>query len=804
MSDYILNSVGPTRKGVLYMCGMTVSNRVYVGTRRLPVGCIGEANIWLEEDFCLRTVYLAQEIIIKALDGTSAGDLEVIIFDYNLRGISAPFAALRDRGLLRTLLTESELTDYISLLKQHIQGVRDVIQGRESSLFEFRATVGKPIEGYKLVVLAVDMYLLEDRTKQDLALLLKAGPSAGVTFMIISPSDDEFDFLSYACVSIDPRILQPVVKPDAVIAACGEILRRLDARTGDPIPFADIEDLSHRWQGDSTDGVTFSVGKFGMDTLCVTIGSNRDQRHNALITGAVGQGKSNLLAVIIHSLCQRYSPAELELYLLDFKEGVTLQNYSNIDHEDYLPHVRALGLEADVDFGIAVLRYLHDVYAQRMQCFKHAGVQNLKQYRENTGNIVPRIVVIIDEFQIMLEDRATARTVVDLLSRSVRLYRAAGIHFILASQTIAHGITLSKDSDIFAQTPIRMAHKNSVRESEATLGLGNIAAADLKTGEAIINLDYGAIASNRKVQIAWADDTVLSALRREWWRQARSLGISTKAPSVFDGNRTISLGDALPELKALRGKEDLELLLGKTISVDGKSLKVDFSNEVGRNLIVLGAGENRLYRGPNESRNAAIGVLESAMISLAYGSVRGNAQFVICDLCDKETSKINNVRETLQLLETMGCGTECLSTDKFTQRVNELYEGLADRSPDDGIVYLIFLCMEKMRVVPQVYEKLMREGPARGVHFLVWWQKGGTYDSMDGIGRGAREYFDLKVLLHVDEKSAQHILGIFAKWVPRENRALVDDATYLSDPVTIVPYMPLGACSCSAIISSMT
>ena len=188
---------------------------------------------------------------------------------------------------------------------------------------------------------------------------------------------------------------------------------------------------------------------------------------------------------------------------------------------------------------------------------------------------------------------------------------------------------------------------------------------------------------------------------------------------MFNGNRTISLGDALPELKALRGKEDLELLLGKTISVDGKSLKVDFSNEVGRNLIVLGAGENRLYRGPNESRNAAIGVLESAMISLAYGSVRGNAQFVICDLCDKETSKINNVRETLQLLETMGCDTECLSTDKFTQRVNELYEGLADRSPDDGIVYLIFLCMEKMRVVPQVYEKLMREGPAHRIHFLV-------------------------------------------------------------------------------------
>ena len=50
-------------------------------------------------------------------------------------------------------------------------------------------------------------------------------------------------------------------------------------------------------------------------------------RPPALVTGAVGQGKSNLIAVLVHSWCQRYSPSELELYLLDFKEGVTLQAF---------------------------------------------------------------------------------------------------------------------------------------------------------------------------------------------------------------------------------------------------------------------------------------------------------------------------------------------------------------------------------------------------------------------------------------------------------------------------------------------
>ena len=99
------------------MHDMSVGSRILVGAQRQPVECVGTANIWIEEDFCPQTVHIAQEIVVEALDKTTAGDLEVVFFDYNLRGISAPFSTLRDRGILRTLLTENELVSYIRLLK---------------------------------------------------------------------------------------------------------------------------------------------------------------------------------------------------------------------------------------------------------------------------------------------------------------------------------------------------------------------------------------------------------------------------------------------------------------------------------------------------------------------------------------------------------------------------------------------------------------------------------------------------------------------------------------------------------------
>ena len=777
---------------------LAVATRVSLGRERLSVGCVGTANVWVDEDFSPRALRVAQELVVKALCGTAPGDLELAFFDYSLRGVAAPFASLADERLVQTLLTEQELADYFVSLKRHIQGVRNVIQGREDSLVAFRRAVGRPVEGYRLVVIAADMYLLEDRTKEDLSILLSAGPSAGVSFLIISPADSEFAFLRDRCQVVERGSVTPVVDAGQIVSACEGLCHRTAQRVVDPVLFSDVEDLGRVWQGDSTDGVTFSVGRFGLETVRVTMGSNKDQRHNALVTGAVGQGKSNLIAVIVHSLCQRYSPRELELYLLDFKEGVTLRAYSNLDHEDFLPHARALGLEADVDFGIAVLRHLQGVYERRMHTFKLAGVQNLKQYRERTGAVMARVVVIIDEFQMMLEDHRTAREVVELLSRSTRLFRAAGIHFILASQTIASGTVLSKDSDIFAQTPIRMAHRNSVRESEATLGLGNTAAADLRTGEAIVNLDYGAPSSNRKVQVAWADDVLLARLRHGWWELARA---QARPPAVFDGSRPERLDGAVAALRALRGERP-QVLLGRTISVEGAPLAVDLSDEPGRNVVVFGAGENRSEAGEGP-QNAAIGAVEAAIVSLACGNIRGDAQFVLCDLADRDMSGRNHVAGIAHVAESLGFAVEELDAAGFAERARELCAGLEARGEDDDHVYLVCLCMEKAGALPPEMGRLAKDGPARGVHLIVWWQKASAFDSREGMGFDGSRYFDVKVLLRLDAGETRHLLGPFVEWEPRRNRALVVDAVFGGEPTTVIPYLPLDDRGCERLVADL-
>lgn len=799
------------------MATLNVAGRIALGREGLPVDAVGRGNIWLEEDYGPRTVQIAQEIMLKSLLGTDPGELELVVFDYNLRGVAAPFAGLQADHLLRVLITEKELGDYCVKLEQHIHGVHTVIQGRQRSLLDFRRATGKRVESYILVVITADMYMLNDHTKELMSILMAAGPAAGVTFLIVSPTPDDASvmFLSNKCHVITTNTsLTPNVSANTIIDSCADLAERFSKSTMDPVLFEDVCDTSPQamWTGNSSDGVTFDVGMYGLETTRVTIGSNREQLHNALITGAVGQGKSNLIAVILHSLCQRYSPRELELYLLDFKEGVTLRQYANIDHQDYLPHVRALGLESDVEFGMAVLQHLYAVYQRRMRLFKRHSCQNIKQYRESTGAVVSRIVVVIDEFQMMLDDKSMARDVVAMLSKSTRLFRAAGIHFILASQTIASGIELSKDSDIFAQTPIRIAHRNSIRESEATLGLGNTAAADLHMGQAIVNLDYGAIASNRKVAVAWADDAVLSRLRRNWWIHARDF---TRPPYVYDGTKVIRLDAASAEMLATRGGRP-ELFVGERISVGGSSLKLDFGEDSGRNMAVFGAGEEQFDDadidvdevtdiGPGatddasdadadaqdeEHVNNAIGLLQNAAIALALRNTKGNAQFIVCDLTDADAAKRNDMNGFYQFMESIGFPVQRVEGKALGAVVNDLADSLTSRTADDDLVYLIGFGLDKVADMPKSFGKLVKDGPAKGVHVLGWWMKTSVFESHVGFGNNG--YFDIKIMLRLDEREVQRQLGPFTAWKPRANRALVADSTYLSEPVTVIPYTPVN------------
>ena len=761
------------------------------------LGFIGRSNIWVEDSLVNRdSVRFTQFLMAKALEETAPGQLEMLVFDDALKGMAAPFQEVNSGGekILRHINDTQELTETIHHLHEHIQAVLNVIQGRTESLLDFRRQLSPKVEGFKLVVLSTDYELLSDEIKDKLTVLLKAGPAAGVTFLIHSMTLGVNELvlgLSQQCQVDGGTVLDErsgvrgrfdPLSADELIAVSRRVASAVASAQVEPVAFSEVQPLGAPWSQSSRDGISFAVGTYGMSTIEVTLGDELNQRHNALITGAVGQGKSNLISVVVHSLCQRYSPSEVEFYMLDFKEGVTLQAFApDPSTGSFLPHARVLGLDADREYGVNVLRHLFAIYRQRMATFKAAGVQNIRQYRlADPEAVMPRIVVVIDEFQMLFgEDDDTAESAVDLLVKGARLFRACGIHFILASQTISSGYLLggTAGEGLFGQVPVRIALKNSLAESHATLGFKNDAASHLRSREAIVNLDYGELSSNRKTTIAYADEAILGELRTAWWQQARG---TVTPPEVFEGERRLSLHDDARVLPSLYAGQ---AMLGRRISVGTAPLTVEFTTDVGRNLALLGTGPGHA-------------VLLNAALSLLHSTP--TAELILLDLIgDWHLPPRDAVRAAFeQQLTKIGGTYRVVDKHQADTLVDELAEQVADRADDASAppVYVIGFGLERWRASSdereEAVQELFKAAPVSHIHFLLWWKKQTSFENC--VGYNGSTYFDIKAAMQLDASSAVDFFDdALLRWRGADNRMLVWDAAEMSRPQLVIPYAQL-------------
>ena len=750
---------------------------------------IGRSHIWIDDYDRADSVQFAQFAIANALAHTAPGQLEMLVFDDALRGIAAPFQEVNSGGekILRHINDLQELNETIKYLHEHVRSVLNVIQGRTESLLDFRQQHSPKVEGFKLVVLSTIYDLLSDEIRDKLTVLLKAGPAAGVTFLIHSMTvnvNKEIVNLTQLCDVEEHTVYDAdgavrgrfdPQSADELISASRHVASAVASAQVEPVAFSEVQPLDTPWSQSSRDGISFAVGTYGMSTIEVTLGDELNQRHNALITGAVGQGKSNLISVVVHSLCQRYSPSEVEFYMLDFKEGVTLQAFApDPSTGSFLPHARVLGLDADREYGVNVLRHLFAIYRQRMATFKAAGVQNIRQYRlADPEAVMPRIVVVIDEFQMLFADQDTvATTASDLIVKGARLFRACGIHFILASQTIGSGGMLGGTTGqaLFAQIPVRLALKNSLAESHATLGLKNDAASHIRSREAIVNLDYGELSSNRKTTIAYADDAILAELRTAWWQQAQG---TVTPPEVFEGERRLKLGD---DARFLTNLQSRHAMLGRRITVGVAPLAADFSTDVGRNLALFGTGPGHT-------------ILLNAALSLLHSTP--SAEIIVLDLAgDWHSPARDNVRSPFERqLTRLGRTYRVVDKHQADALIDELAERAAFTADDASAppVYIIGLGLERWRSDTTKIKTLFANGPLSGIHLLGWWNKYSSFKAM--VGLGGDNNFDIRIAMHLDHSSAREAFKQpILRWTPQDNRALVWDSATMSNPQLVIPY----------------
>lgn len=336
------------------------------------------------------------------------------------------------------------------------------------------------------------------------------------------------------------------------------------------------------------------------ETVPLVLGATASE-HHALLAGKTGSGKSNLLHVMIHSLCEKYAPGEVDLYLLDYKESTEFNVYANPP----LPHARLVATESDPEYGITVLQHLVDALAERAHLFKEVGVRDFAAYRNANRKQLPRVLLVIDEFQVLFsESRQIADAAEQLLSQLLKQGRSFGIHILLATQTLK-GINALSISSLITQLGCRIALACGQEDSAMILGSGNLEAAELHSPpEGIINNANGAKSGNVKFLIPLAESTFCSEHITKLSERAAQRGAVVKT-RIFTGGYLPEM-PSFGEYQAICGRNNA-ILLGERLTFNADALTIPLTSRSAFNV---------LFSGYNDQIHD--GLLASTLSSVAF------------------------------------------------------------------------------------------------------------------------------------------------------------------------------------------
>lgn len=339
---------------------------------------------------------------------------------------------------------------------------------------------------------------------------------------------------------------------------------------------------------DLSKGLSIPVGVGDGETI-VPIVFGKGSSHHALIAGATGSGKSTLLHTLIMSAMLNYPPELLNLYLMDFKSGTEFKIY-----EGYrLPHIKLLALDAMQEFGESILENLVEEIGERSRKFKEVNAAKISEYVQRTGKSMPKILVIMDEFQILFNDstnRKVAYHCAELTKRIVTEGRSYGIHLLMATQStkIISGLTL--DTGTIEQMRIRIglkcgeydamylfSEKNDQKALEMMKG---------PIGTAVMNQEYTE-EENIGFRAAYCYDETQKKYLKLIEEKLVDYPYNMQS---FEGSKTTNLLDYLKDNPIDCDQSPLKVDIGTLIKV-APPLKITFDKKHKHNTLICGSNE---------------------------------------------------------------------------------------------------------------------------------------------------------------------------------------------------------------------
>lgn len=779
-----------------------------IGSRNVIIKASGDAKQIATE--------IIQTLMLRLLATLPPGKVRFVLVDpVGLGSNMAGFMHLEDqmKELIggRVWTEPNHIEEQLAELSTHMETViQSFLRNRYESMEKYNEEAGEVAEPYRFLVVANFPVNFTDVAARRLISIASNGPRTGVYVLatvdthqppphgfnladlernatVITHDGARFiwgDEVFQRCL-FEPDRLPPREQFDHIVKTMGEAAREASKVE---VPFDKfVLPEGEWWKGDSRAGIKIPIGQVGSRKIQYFELDN-GMKASALVIGRVGSGKTTLLQVLLANLGMMFSPDEVQIFLVDFKQ-VGATDYATFT----FPHVRVIANKSEREFGLSVLRGLDEQLQKRKDLFDRARADHLQAYRDKTHEVMPRILLIVDEFQEFFNADDNIHQEADqLLARLVRQGRAFGINVILASQTLAGAYSIENSTK--DQIPIRIALQCSDADSRLILGDDNPAAKLLiRSGQAIYNDQNGLVEGNQQFQVFW-----LSSAKREAFLQrikdwtARS-GKPIPPQVVFNGDqpgdivRNVEFQELLASSAWHERVSAVKAWLGEPIEIKPHTSAV-LRRQSRSNLAIIGQQEN-----------LGVAMLLNALVSIGVQQSPENTLLHVLNLTNVDDPWHNLPKQVAERLpHTVKIGGRRDVPGVVGEIADVVNKRMTEEEVKGPSIYLMILGLQRAQDLKssesdymplsystdpdapppppkpsELFAKILRDGPEVGVHTLLWCDTFASFER--AVQRRGVDDFSLRVAMQMSENDSQNWINSSAANKLGPNRALLSD-----------------------------
>lgn len=342
----------------------------------------------------------------------------------------------------------------------------------------------------------------------------------------------------------------------------------------------------------TTSAIEAPIGKTtDGETVDFKIDVNRGHYH-AFVIGETGSGKSRFLHDIIINMIVKYSPEDVELYLMDFK-GVEFNPYRDIKHSRVI-----LVDRADERITYEVIHELKQKMEERQKILAAAGASDVDEYNKMSADShISQIILVADECQTLFSDDAKnnklQRDMIATIALIAQQGRAYGVHLLLATQSLSNAPQLGAsilnqigehyilpclpaDAQKLVPDHERKDTETVVSQMEKGKGQCYYQGAD---GKFLFTFSY--------IPKGEVQDSLIEAAKK------KSDGHNSNGQVYFSGSLQYAMDEQTIDVIAAKGRRHIVASPGQSIAIPQSPVTIPLRDESGENIMLLGINDKQ-------------------------------------------------------------------------------------------------------------------------------------------------------------------------------------------------------------------